>query len=86
MLGSKAIMLGYVHGSLAPNNFLFGYYYGFLLLTQCYCSQSKEEKYFIHNHLAFTVKYHRDTQTETARIVGFEVKPFRSVFQLFLFR
>ncbi|KAK7377120.1 hypothetical protein VNO80_02540 [Phaseolus coccineus] len=37
---------------------------------------SKEEKYFIHNHLAFTVKYHRDTLTESARIVGFEVKPF----------
>ncbi|XP_058785942.1 transmembrane 9 superfamily member 9-like [Vicia villosa] len=39
-------------------------------------SGSKEEKYFIHNHLAFTVKYHRDVQTESARIVGFEVKPF----------
>ncbi|GAU27047.1 hypothetical protein TSUD_314090 [Trifolium subterraneum] len=38
--------------------------------------RSKEEKYFIHNHLAFTVKYHRDVQTESARIVGFEVKPF----------
>ncbi|WVY90477.1 hypothetical protein V8G54_035991 [Vigna mungo] len=37
---------------------------------------SKEEKHFIHNHLAFTVKYHRDTLTESARIVGFEVKPF----------
>ncbi|XP_028807134.1 transmembrane 9 superfamily member 8 [Neltuma alba] len=37
---------------------------------------SKEEKYFIHNHLAFTVKYHKDSQTESARIVGFEVKPF----------
>ncbi|KAK7283131.1 hypothetical protein RIF29_12439 [Crotalaria pallida] len=37
---------------------------------------SKEEKFFIHNHLAFTVKYHRDQLTESARIVGFEVKPF----------
>ncbi|KAI8023488.1 Transmembrane 9 superfamily member 9 [Camellia lanceoleosa] len=37
---------------------------------------SKEEKYFIHNHLTFTVKFHKDPQTETARIVGFEVKPF----------
>ncbi|XP_014505006.1 transmembrane 9 superfamily member 8 [Vigna radiata var. radiata] len=37
---------------------------------------SKEEKHFIHNHLSFTVKYHRDTLTESARIVGFEVKPF----------
>lgn len=39
--------------------------------------QSKDEKAFIHNHLAFTVKYHKDVQTESARIVGFEVKPFR---------
>ncbi|KAE8687482.1 Transmembrane 9 superfamily member 8 [Hibiscus syriacus] len=37
---------------------------------------SKEEKYFIHNHLAFTVKYHKDLQTDSARIVGFEVKPY----------
>ncbi|KAH9620711.1 hypothetical protein KSS87_013645 [Heliosperma pusillum] len=35
-----------------------------------------EEKYFIHNHLAFTVKFHRDQLTQTARIVGFEVEPF----------
>lgn len=42
------------------------------------CFQSKEEKHFIHNHLAFTVKYHKDPQAETTRIVGFEVKPFRS--------
>ncbi|GAA0158142.1 transporter [Lithospermum erythrorhizon] len=37
---------------------------------------SKEEKYFIHNHLSFTVKYHKDEQTDSSRIVGFEVKPF----------
>lgn len=37
---------------------------------------SKDEKAFIHNHLSFTVKYHKDLQTESARIVGFEVKPF----------
>ncbi|KAJ4958526.1 hypothetical protein NE237_025637 [Protea cynaroides] len=36
----------------------------------------KGEKYFIHNHLQFTVKYHKDLQTDSARIVGFEVKPF----------
>ncbi|KAK6126952.1 hypothetical protein DH2020_039304 [Rehmannia glutinosa] len=35
-----------------------------------------EEKYFIHNHLTFTVKYHKDEETDAARIVGFEVKPF----------
>ncbi|KAL1212608.1 Transmembrane 9 superfamily member 9 [Cardamine amara subsp. amara] len=37
---------------------------------------SKEQKYFMHNHLTFTVRYHRDIQTDAARIVGFEVKPF----------
>ncbi|KAK9101766.1 hypothetical protein Sjap_019020 [Stephania japonica] len=37
---------------------------------------TKDEKYFIHNHLMFTVKYHKDAQTDAARIVGFEVKPF----------
>ncbi|KAH0888032.1 hypothetical protein HID58_050461 [Brassica napus] len=37
---------------------------------------SKEQKFFMHNHLAFTVRYHRDVQTDSARIVGFEVKPY----------
>ncbi|CAG7891456.1 unnamed protein product [Brassica rapa] len=37
---------------------------------------SKEQKYFMHNHLAFTVRYHLDMQTDSARIVGFEVKPY----------
>ncbi|KAJ4890704.1 Transmembrane 9 superfamily member 10 [Raphanus sativus] len=36
----------------------------------------KEEKYFIHNHLTFTVRFHRDIETDSSRIVGFEVKPF----------
>uniref|UniRef100_A0A0K8R5W2 Transmembrane 9 superfamily member n=1 Tax=Ixodes ricinus TaxID=34613 RepID=A0A0K8R5W2_IXORI len=36
----------------------------------------KEEKHFIHIHLTFTVKYHKDEETDSARIVGFEVKPF----------
>lgn len=39
--------------------------------------QSNEEKHFIYNHLSFLVKYHRDENTDLARIVGFEVKPFR---------
>jgi hypothetical protein len=42
--------------------------------------QSKEEKHFIHNHLTFLVKYHRDDKTDLARIVAFEVKPFRLIF------
>ncbi|EFH61245.1 hypothetical protein ARALYDRAFT_478776 [Arabidopsis lyrata subsp. lyrata] len=36
---------------------------------------SKEEKYFIHNHLSFRVMYHRDQESDSARIVGFEVTP-----------
>ncbi|KMZ59735.1 Transmembrane 9 superfamily protein member [Zostera marina] len=35
----------------------------------------KDEKYFINNHLSFTVMYHKDVDSEDARIVGFEVKP-----------
>ncbi|XP_072967211.1 transmembrane 9 superfamily member 9-like isoform X1 [Typha angustifolia] len=38
--------------------------------------QSKDEKIFIHNHLSFLVKYHKDAEMDLARIVGFEVKPF----------
>ena len=48
-----------------------------------YHTQNKGEKYYIHNHLAFIVKYHRDSLTDSARIVGFEVKPFRLVFFFF---
>lgn len=39
--------------------------------------QSKEEKYFINNHLSFKVMYHKDPETDSARIVGFEVSPNR---------
>lgn len=39
--------------------------------------QSKEEKYFINNHLSFRVMYHKDRETDSARIVGFEVTPNR---------
>ncbi|AES59111.1 putative nonaspanin (TM9SF), major facilitator superfamily domain-containing protein [Medicago truncatula] len=52
------------------------YQLGFHVGLKGQYSGSKEEKFFIHNHLAFTVKYHRDSLTEAARIVGFEVKPF----------
>ncbi|XP_061365245.1 transmembrane 9 superfamily member 8-like isoform X2 [Gastrolobium bilobum] len=51
------------------------YQLGFHVGLKGQYSGSKEEKYFIHNHLAFIVKYHKDIQTESARIVGFEVKP-----------
>lgn len=46
-------------------------------LTFLFIQQSKDEKYFIHNHLSFTVKYHRDEQRDVSRIVAFEVKPYR---------
>ncbi|EER88737.1 transmembrane 9 superfamily member 8 [Sorghum bicolor] len=39
-------------------------------------SGSKEEKHFIHNHFTFLVKYHKDANTDLARIVAFEVKPY----------
>ncbi|CAL0327170.1 unnamed protein product [Lupinus luteus] len=52
------------------------YQLGFHVGLKGQYSGSKEQKFFIHNHLAFTVKYHRDLQTESTRIVGFEVKPF----------
>ncbi|EEF46872.1 transmembrane 9 superfamily member 8 [Ricinus communis] len=55
----------------SPTIYQLGYHVG---LKGQY-SGSKEERYFINNHLAFTVKYHRDLQTDSARIVGFEVKP-----------
>jgi hypothetical protein len=50
-----------------------------------YILQNKDEKYFIHNHLTFLVKYHKDDTTEFSRIVGFEVKPFRFVSSLTVF-
>ncbi|KAF5742082.1 transmembrane 9 superfamily member 8 [Tripterygium wilfordii] len=52
------------------------YQHGFHVGLKGQYAGSKEEKHFIHNHLSFTVKYHKDIQTDTSRIVGFEVKPF----------
>ncbi|KAH7294029.1 hypothetical protein KP509_28G053300 [Ceratopteris richardii] len=39
-------------------------------------AMGSEEKYFIYNHLAFTVLFHADPDSLTARIVGFEVIPY----------
>ncbi|CAA7408780.1 unnamed protein product [Spirodela intermedia] len=36
---------------------------------------NKDDKYFINNHLSFKVKYHKDPESDDARIVGFEVVP-----------
>ncbi|MED6138625.1 Transmembrane 9 superfamily member 8 [Stylosanthes scabra] len=52
------------------------YLHGFLIGLKGQYAGTKDEKHFIHNHLTFVVKYHRDPVTETSRIVGFEVKPF----------
>ena len=46
-------------------------------MSICLLLQSKAEKYFINNHLSFRVMYHRDLETDSARIVGFEVTPHR---------
>ncbi|KAL9270395.1 Transmembrane 9 superfamily member 8-like protein [Drosera capensis] len=56
----------------APPVYQLGYHVG----VKGQYAGIKNDKYFIHNHLSFVVKYHRDTQMDSARIVGFEVKPF----------
>ncbi|MFS7981846.1 putative nonaspanin (TM9SF) [Helianthus anomalus] len=52
------------------------YQHGFFVGRKVQYAGTKEEKYFINNHLTFTVKYHKDVQTDSARIVGFEVNAF----------
>ncbi|KAK7826134.1 transmembrane 9 superfamily member 7 [Quercus suber] len=52
------------------------YQHGFHVGLRGQYAGSKEEKHFIHNHLTFTVKIHKDPVTELSRIVGFEVRPF----------
>ncbi|CAL9769041.1 unnamed protein product [Musa acuminata subsp. burmannicoides] len=37
--------------------------------------KSKDDKYYINNHLSFRVMYHKDPESEDSRIVGFEVIP-----------
>ena len=38
--------------------------------------EDDDDKAYIHNHLRFTILYHRDIETDLSRIVGFEVEPF----------
>ncbi|XP_077222413.1 transmembrane 9 superfamily member 8-like [Tasmannia lanceolata] len=52
------------------------YQHGFHVGLKGQYTGNKDEKHFIHNHLSFLIKYHQDAQTDSARIVGFEVKPF----------
>ncbi|XP_062087679.1 transmembrane 9 superfamily member 7 [Humulus lupulus] len=51
------------------------YEHGFRVGFKGNYAGSKEEKYFINNHLSFRVMYHKDPETDYARIVGFEVTP-----------
>ncbi|KAL3633428.1 Transmembrane 9 superfamily member 8 [Castilleja foliolosa] len=52
------------------------YQLGFHVGLKGQYSGTKEERYFLHNHLSFTVKFHKDQLTNSARIVGFEVSPY----------
>ncbi|KAF8406891.1 hypothetical protein HHK36_006012 [Tetracentron sinense] len=51
------------------------YKHGFRVGFKGNYAGSKVEKYFINNHLSFRVMYHKDPETDYARIVGFEVTP-----------
>ena len=47
-----------------------------------HCSLLQEggtENYYINNHLRFSVLFHKDSITNLARVVGFEVEAFRCV-------
>ena len=48
-----------------------GFPVGFKAATE----EGGEEKFFLHNHARFTILYHKDIETDLARIVGFEVEP-----------
>eukprot|EP00201_Polytomella_parva_P008032 CAMPEP_0175053626 /NCGR_PEP_ID=MMETSP0052_2-20121109/9036_1 /TAXON_ID=51329 ORGANISM="Polytomella parva, Strain SAG 63-3" /NCGR_SAMPLE_ID=MMETSP0052_2 /ASSEMBLY_ACC=CAM_ASM_000194 /LENGTH=521 /DNA_ID=CAMNT_0016318195 /DNA_START=487 /DNA_END=2052 /DNA_ORIENTATION=- len=50
-----------------------GYPVGFYVLAE---NEKSEPQTFLHNHLHFTILYHRDSQTDLSRVVGFEVEPF----------
>ncbi|KAH7674970.1 transmembrane 9 superfamily member 2/4 protein [Dioscorea alata] len=52
------------------------YQHGYQIGVKSPHAEGKDEKYYIHNHLSFLVRYHKDEQMDVARIVGFEVKPF----------
>ena len=80
VLGSKETMLGYA----SEATYYFRIFVCLFYLKHLFLLQSKEEKYFINNHLSFRVMYHKDLETDSARIVGFEVTPNRCE-NLFLF-
>uniref|UniRef100_A0A7S0WU25 Transmembrane 9 superfamily member n=1 Tax=Pyramimonas obovata TaxID=1411642 RepID=A0A7S0WU25_9CHLO len=49
---------------------------GFPVGFKAAIEEGGEQKHFLHNHLRFTILYHKDIETDLARIVGFEVEPF----------
>eukprot|EP00958_Prasinococcus_capsulatus_P027600 scaffold5681_cov377-Prasinococcus_capsulatus_cf.AAC.18 len=49
---------------------------GFPVGFKAAIEEGAPEKYFLHNHLRFTVLYHKDVETDLSRLVGFEVEPF----------
>ena len=50
---------------------------GFAIRNLGMCLALQDDgKLSLHNHLRFTILYHRDIETDLSRIVGFEVKPF----------
>ncbi|KAL4386516.1 hypothetical protein GQ457_09G005820 [Hibiscus cannabinus] len=74
--GFRVGFKGNYAGVWSGNLVLFSNFYMFFtLIVTVMPSQSKEEKYFINNHLSFRVMFHRDTETDATRIVGFEVTP-----------
>ena len=60
----------------ADGSMVTSYEHGFRVGFKASYAGNSEERYFIHNHLSFLVKFHKDTETDSARIVGFEVTPF----------
>ncbi|XP_065848748.1 transmembrane 9 superfamily member 7-like [Euphorbia lathyris] len=64
-----------VIGQLADGSKTYIYEHGFRVGFTVFDPISREEEHFIHNHLSFKVKYHEDPETDSARIVGFEVTP-----------
>ncbi|KZV43126.1 transmembrane 9 superfamily member 4, partial [Dorcoceras hygrometricum] len=52
-----------------------GYHRGFPVGMKILSAEKMEHKYFINNHLTFTIKYYKDEKTDAARVVRFEVKP-----------
>ncbi|XP_077216476.1 transmembrane 9 superfamily member 7 [Tasmannia lanceolata] len=51
------------------------YEHGFRVGFKGTYTGSKDDRYFINNHMSFKVMYHKDIETDAARIVGFEVTP-----------